>query len=99
MGASVLRRMPFFDIIVNCCLDSMHCFWEGVSKQMKKLWMDSSNHKEPWYIGDPTSIAKINSRLKDILVPSEIQPPVPIVKGIPWKGIAAICHAHSVFSN
>lgn len=86
-GASVLKRIPFFDIIVNCCIDSMHCCWEGIGKQMRKLWMDSHNHKEPWYIGDPVTIALINQRLKDIFVPSQIKPPIPIQKGIPWKGM------------
>jgi len=29
---------------------------------------------------------KINERLKDIHVPGEIEPPLPIQKGIGWKG-------------
>jgi hypothetical protein len=82
----VLQRIPFFDIIINCTIDSMHCCWEGVSKQMQKLWIDTKNHSKPWYIGNSATLAIINSRLKDIHVPSQIQPPVPIQKGIPWKG-------------
>ena len=67
-------------------MDSMHCCWEGISKQFRKLWMDSKNHKKPWYIGEPEKMKKINERLKDIHVPEEIEPPVPIQKGIGWKG-------------
>jgi hypothetical protein len=79
--------IPFFDVIINCSLDSMHCCWEGISKQMKKLWMDSVNHKQSWYIGDPTTLTRINQHLKKIQVPSQMRPAVPIQKGITWKGI------------
>jgi len=49
--------------------------------------MDSQNHSQEWYIGEPSKIARINSKLKNIEVPHAIQSPVPIQKRIPWEGI------------
>jgi hypothetical protein len=63
----------------------MHCCWKKISKQFRKLWMDSKNHKKSWYIGDADTVAKINKHLKDIYVPTEIEAPIPIQKGIRWK--------------
>jgi hypothetical protein len=69
VGTSILRKIPFFNLVIHCCINSLHCCWEGVSKQMRKLWMDSQNHTQPWYIGEPSNLAKINGKLKNIQVP------------------------------
>ena len=64
--ASILRHIPFFDIIHNCCLDSMHCCWEGIVAQMKSLWFNSKNHSNAWYIGIPSNITRVNKKLQSI---------------------------------
>ena len=57
-GFSILSRIPFFDIIQNCSIESFHCLWEGIVKQFCNLWFDSQCHKEKWYIGKPNLIGK-----------------------------------------
>ena len=57
-GLSLLCFIPFFDLIKNCVLESMHCIWEEVVKQLCNLWFDSKYHKEDWYIGKPDTLGK-----------------------------------------
>jgi len=60
-GYSVLSRIPYFDLIQNCPIESLHCLWEGVVKQFCDLWFNSKHHNEKWYIGEPTSIGKVDN--------------------------------------
>ena len=95
--------IPFFDIIKNCCIDSMHCLWEGVVKQFCSLWFDSKNHNMEWYIGKPDTIvmykfinqntvARINDRLKGIKTPHNFRKPLPIDKRSSWKGFSTLIY-------
>ena len=64
----------------------MHCCWEGVTAQLKKLWFHSTNHLSPWYIGNPTTVAKINKKIANIQVPHNFRKPPLIDSTITWKG-------------
>lgn len=49
-GPSVLQLIPGFDIIQGLVPDYMHSVLLGVARQLGKLWFDSTNHDEPFYI-------------------------------------------------
>lgn len=49
----------------------MHCVLLGVCRQLLKLWLQSYNHTEVWYIGN--QITKLDKRLCSIKPPIEIQ--------------------------
>ena len=104
-GLSILVFIPFFYIIKNCCIDSMHCLWEGVVKQFCSLWFDSKNHSMEWYIGKPETIGMykfinlkhlvcINNRLKGIKTPHNSRKPLPIDKRSSWKGFSILFYIH-----
>ena len=49
-GPSILQLIPGFDIIHGMVPDYMHSVLLGVTRQLGKLWFDSTNHSEPFYI-------------------------------------------------
>ena len=48
-GVSPLSSL--LDLVHGIPLDYMHCVLEGVVKRLMHLWFDSSNHTEPFYLG------------------------------------------------
>lgn len=52
-------------------VDYMHAVCEGVTEKLTDLWFDSSSHKEPWYIGNQTSV--VDERIEAI-VPQKKSP-------------------------
>jgi hypothetical protein len=85
-GSSILRKVPFFNIITNCCLESMHCLWEGISAQFADLWLNSKNHEKSWYIGAPSTLQQINHKWKQIQTPHEMRQLSFIENKSIWKG-------------
>lgn len=85
-GPSWLSVVPEYDVISGMSTDYIHCVLLGVCRLFLRLWFQSSNHKEPWYIGD--QVAAIDDRLCSINPPSEIQwTPQTIAMTVKfWKG-------------
>jgi hypothetical protein len=85
-GSSILRKIPFFDLVVNCSLESMHCLWEGISAQFADLWFNSKNHEHYWYIGSPTILQQINNKWDEIQTPHNMRQLSFIENKSIWKG-------------
>eukprot|EP00111_Clytia_hemisphaerica_P021910 TCONS_00064415-protein len=69
-GCSILAELPYLNIIWNFPFDYMHGVFLGVSKTLANLWFDSSNSKNPWYLGGMSNI--VENRLVAIKPPDEI---------------------------
>lgn len=69
-GASVLSRIPNFD--VTCCFspDYMHCVLLGVAKTFVQAWFDTKNHAAVWYLGKTRTV--MDEKMKLIAPPTEI---------------------------
>lgn len=70
-GPSILQLLPEFDIIQGLVPDYMHSVLLGVVRQMSKLWFDSSNHSEAYYIS-PAHQRSIDFALSCIRPPCNI---------------------------
>ncbi|KAL1447832.1 hypothetical protein MTO96_044210 [Rhipicephalus appendiculatus] len=68
-GPSPLMRLKHFDLVSGYTVDYMHCVLLGVTKCFTDCWLDSTNSQEPFYIGRPTTVAKIDERLMGIKPP------------------------------
>jgi len=55
-GPSLLSLLLQFDIVHGMVPNYMHCICQGVVRQMARLWFDSKNHNEPFFIGKSTSL-------------------------------------------
>ena len=51
-GLSPLSRLGRFDIIRSCPPDYLHAVLLGVMKKLLKMWIRTSFHRKPWYIGN-----------------------------------------------
>lgn len=51
-GESVLLKIPKFDIILGIDVDWMHCVALGICRQFARLWFDTKNHEEDFYLGN-----------------------------------------------
>lgn len=60
-----------FDLIFSFPIDYMHCVLLGIMKKLLNLWLDTSNHKKPYYIEKKNQIA-LSKRLVNIKPISEI---------------------------
>ncbi|XP_029203493.2 uncharacterized protein LOC114967602 [Acropora millepora] len=67
---SPLLRLPSFDIVSDVGIDSMHCVFLGVVKQLLGLWFDSKHSGQRWYCGN--IFEKVDKRLLEIKPPSVI---------------------------
>ena len=63
-GPSILLFLPHFDIINGMVPDKVHCICLGVVRQVAKLWFETKNHAEPFYIGN--FLSKIDKYLLSI---------------------------------
>ncbi|PFX13893.1 hypothetical protein AWC38_SpisGene21989 [Stylophora pistillata] len=66
-----LAKLPWFDLVLGIVPDYMHGVLLGVTKQLLNLWLSSSKHKKPWFIGHKTKT--IDKRLKEMKPPDFIQ--------------------------
>ena len=91
IGASILLELPYYDLIGDTVIDSMHACWEGVTKQFLRLWFDTSNKEEPYYIV-PAKKMVFESRLKNIKFPHDFSHPVRSYEkdGAFWKGLTQV---------
>ena len=71
-GPSILSSLPNFDIAQGLVYDSLHGHDLGVSRQLGSLWFDSSNSKQDWYIGQPSTITSIDNRAVCIKPPGNV---------------------------
>jgi len=87
IGPSILLELPYYDLIGDTVIDSMHACWEGVTKQFLRLWFDTSNKEMPYYIV-PAKKTVFESRLKNIKFPHDFSHPVRSYEkdGAFWKG-------------
>lgn len=67
---SPLLQLPSFDIVNGIGIDSMHCVFLGVVKQLVGLWFNSKHSTQMWYCGN--SVQKVDMRLLEIRPPSVI---------------------------
>lgn len=65
-----LLLLSQFNMVSSFPVDYMHEVCEGVVEKITNLWFDSSNHREPWYIGN--RIGEVNGRISSIVPPDEI---------------------------
>lgn len=68
---SCLVALEDFDLIDGFCLDYMHSVLLGVVKKLMSLWLDSPNHKEPFYI-KPKLQPILEARIQNIKPTREI---------------------------
>ncbi len=40
------------DLVTGCVVDDLHCLYLGVTKALLHLWLDKTNSKQPFYIGN-----------------------------------------------
>lgn len=84
-GPTKLVQLPEFNLVSGFVVDNLHCIDLGVSRQFGHLWFDSSNHQEPWYIGN--KIPMIDDRLSHVCPPNEVtRLPRSVLQRAYWKG-------------
>ncbi|PIK38667.1 hypothetical protein BSL78_24489 [Apostichopus japonicus] len=69
-GPSAVASIPLFSVAKSFVPDYMPCVLLGVVRSMLNLWVDSSYHQSPWYIG--TRVKDIDQRLLSIQPPNFI---------------------------
>ncbi|KAK6492328.1 hypothetical protein HHUSO_G4649 [Huso huso] len=69
-GPSPLINLPYFGIVWGFTPDYMHCVLLGVTRQLTELWLQYAN--EECYIGSPSCLAVIDSRLLSIKPPQNM---------------------------
>lgn len=67
---SPLLQLPSFDTVNGIGIDSMHCVFLGVVKQLVGLWFNSKHSGQRWYCGN--SVEKVDMHLLEIKPPSVI---------------------------
>lgn len=68
---SCLIAAKDFDMVNGFSVDAMHCVFSGVMKKLMNLWLDTKNHKQPFYISKKNQII-LSARLTKIKPISEI---------------------------
>jgi hypothetical protein len=89
LGPSVLLVLPYFDLIRDTVVDSMHACWDGVVKRFLLLWMSSKNKDAPFYV---TKKSLFEERLAAIKLPHDFSHRVRSYKkeGAYWKGMCCL---------
>lgn len=67
---SPLLQLPSFYTVNGIGIDSVHCVFLGVVKQLFGLWFNSKHSGQRWYCGN--SVEKVDMRLLAINPPSVI---------------------------
>lgn len=84
-GVSCMIAAPHFDLISGFGIDYMHAVLLGVTKKILNFWLDSSNHKEAFYI-KPSDQKLLSERITNIKPIREIsRKPGPITKRADYK--------------
>ncbi|XP_040077868.1 uncharacterized protein LOC115321834 [Ixodes scapularis] len=68
-GPSPLMNLPGFDLVAAVSVEYMHAVLQGAAKQFTELLLSSSNSQKRFYIGAPSCVARVNSRLLQIKPP------------------------------
>ncbi|XP_062568275.1 uncharacterized protein LOC134230464 [Saccostrea cucullata] len=69
-GLSPLCLLTVFNMVIGFVPDYLHSVCQGVVKQFMSLWLDSSNHGKPFYIGLQSRI--LDQKLLKLKPPFEI---------------------------
>ena len=95
---SPLLKLPSFDIVRGIAIDTMHCVYLGVVKQLVGLWFNSKHSGQKWYCGD--KVERVDKRLLEIKPPSVItRIPRSIQHHLKfWKGKLS-CDLHCIHCN
>jgi len=84
-GKTILSYIPEFDIIKGLVPEYLHCSILGTARQFAKLWFDSKNKDEPFYIGLSKDV--ISDRLRLFRPPSYVSRPARGIEDMRfWKG-------------
>ena len=67
---SHLLHLPTFDIVSGIGIDTMHCVYLGVVKQLVSLWFSAKHSAQRWYCGN--HVEKVDKRLMEIKPPCVI---------------------------
>lgn len=70
-GVTPLFRLDFFDPVKGMILDYPHNCCYGVARQMAGAWLGSDGAKQPYYIGSPANMEKLDKKLLYIKPPKE----------------------------
>lgn len=71
-GPSPLMKLANFQIVNGFVPEYQHSVCLGVTRQLMTLWLDSTNHGKPWYIGTKSEVID-----KQLIA---IQPPVELTR-------------------
>ena len=66
----LLLQLPSFDIVSGIGIDTMHCVYLGVVKQLVGLWFNSKHNGQRWYCGN--HIERVDKHLLEIKPPSVV---------------------------
>ncbi|XP_064469841.1 uncharacterized protein LOC135384573 [Ornithodoros turicata] len=86
-GPSVLLNLPAFNVVHSFVPDYLHSVLLGVTRTMMKLWFEGKNSNECFYIGTPSLVSLIDSRMQKIRPPATIgRCPRGVSERELWKG-------------
>ena len=95
---SPLLKLPSFDIVRGIAIETMHCVYLGVVKQLVGLWFNSKHSGQKWYCGD--KVERVDKRVLEIKphsvitrIPRSIQHHLKF-----WKGKLS-CDLHCIHCN
>ncbi|XP_077500047.1 uncharacterized protein LOC144110834 [Amblyomma americanum] len=85
-GPSALLSLKGLDLVNGQIVEYMHCVLQGVTKQLTETILSSSNCDQRFYIGAPSTVALIDTRLLAIKPPHCItRLPRPLRERGYWK--------------
>lgn len=102
----LLLQLPSFDIVSSIGIDTMHCVYLGVVKQLVGLWFNSKHNGQRWYCGN--NIERVDKRLLEIKPPSvvtriprSIYTPFEILesKRVPQLAVVLLSPMHERYSS
>ena len=69
-GLTPLYLLTMFNMVTGFVPDYLHSVCQGVMRQFSGLWLDSQNHRKPWYIG--RQMKDLDRRLLKMQPPCEV---------------------------
>ena len=86
-GVSVLNNLRHFDLVRGFSTDDLHPIFEGVVRHHIGLLVDTKHEDQPWYIGTPIKKALLNSRLREVRLPTLLaRSPRDMTSLCKWRG-------------
>lgn len=70
-SATKLLLLPKFDVVKGFAFDYMHTILLGVTRTLTNKWLDSRNHKEPFYLGN--KLKELDLEFLSVKVPFRTQ--------------------------